>query len=147
MKKSLYICNANTTQCVVKHTNNTAINSVFPCGTSAPRSCVVFAKLIQGVRSLFVHTKQTCYIMRTPNKQATKAKYSNLSQTIILGTLLTAGLLLLINNSLDGVLFIIEKLAGGALMLLANALFYRWKGNDLTEYENEFYYNDGTPIR
>ena len=85
--------------------------------------------------------------MRTNNKQAKKAKYSNLSQTIILGTLLTAGLLLLINNSLDGVLFIIEKIGGCALMLLANALFYRWKGNDLTEYENEFHYNDGTPIR
>lgn len=78
MKKSLYICNANTTQRVVRHTNNTAL-SVFPFGTSATRSCVVFAKLKRGIRSLFVHTKsKTCYNMRTPNKQATKAKNSNL---------------------------------------------------------------------
>lgn len=77
MKKSFYICNANTTQRVVGHTDNTAI-SVFPCGISAPRRCVVFAKLTKEIRSLFVHKRTTCYTMRTPNKQATKAKNSNL---------------------------------------------------------------------
>ena len=76
MKNSLYICNANTTQRVVGHTDNTAI-SVFPCGISAPRRCVVFAKLTKEIRSLFVHKRTTCYTMRTPNKQATTAKNSN----------------------------------------------------------------------
>ena len=80
MKKSLYICNANTTQRVVGHTDNTAI-SVFPCGISAPRRCVVFAKLTKEIRSLFVHTKsKTCYTMRTPNKQAMKAKNSKVTK-------------------------------------------------------------------
>ena len=95
MKKSLYICNANTTQRVVGHTNNTAI-SVFPCGTSASRSCVVFAKLTKEIRSLFVHTKRkTCYTMRTPNKQATKAKNSNLYAPIFKGQALYFGWLLI----------------------------------------------------
>lgn len=97
MKKSLYICNANTTQRVVGHTNNTAI-SVFPCGTSASRSCVVFAKLTKEIRSLFVHTRKTCYTMRTPNKQATKAKNSNLSAIdilVVLGTLCIGTLFLI----------------------------------------------------
>ena len=94
MKKSLYICNANTTLRVVGHTNNTAI-SVFPCGTSASRSCVVFAKLTKEIRSLFVHTRLTCYTMRTPNKQATKAKDSNLYAPIYKGQALYFGWLLI----------------------------------------------------
>lgn len=99
MKKSAYICNANTTQRVVGHTDNTAI-SVFPCGISAPRRCVVFAKLTKEIRSLFVHKRTTCYTMRTPNKQATTAKNSNLSQKtittlIVLGTLVIGTLLLI----------------------------------------------------
>lgn len=99
MKKSAYICNANTTQRVVEHTDNTAI-SVFPCGISAPRRCVVFAKLTKEIRSLFVLTRKTCYTMRTPNKQAIQAKNSNLSQKkittlIVLGTLVISTLLLI----------------------------------------------------
>lgn len=58
------------------HTKNTALG-VFSGVTSVIR-CGLFAKHIQGVRSLFVHTRKTCYTMRTTNKQATKAKNSNL---------------------------------------------------------------------
>ena len=76
MKKSLYICNANNSEMGNLHTKNTALG-VFSGVTSVIR-CGLFAKHIQGVRSLFVHTRKTCYTMRTTNKQATKAKNSNL---------------------------------------------------------------------
>lgn len=76
MEKSLYICNANNSEMGNLHTKNTALG-VFSGVTSVIR-CGLFAKHIQGVRSLFVHTRKTCYTMRTTNKQATKAKNSNL---------------------------------------------------------------------
>lgn len=98
MKKSLYICNANNSETGNLHTKNTAL-SVFSGVTSVIR-CGLFAKHIQGVRSLFVHTRKTCYIMRTTNKQAMKAKNSNLyARTIdtllVLGTIVFGTLLYL----------------------------------------------------
>lgn len=94
MKKSLYICNATNLECEVYTYRNTAL-SVSSCCTSAPRSRGFVAKLFKGVRSLFVHTKRkTCSTMRQTDKQATKAKNSNLyapiwkSQAIYFGWLL-----------------------------------------------------------
>ena len=78
MEKSLYICNATNLECEVYTYRNTAL-SVSSCCTSAPRSRGFVAKLFKGVRSLFVHTKRkTCSTMRQTDKQATKAKNSNL---------------------------------------------------------------------
>lgn len=98
MKKSLYICNANNSEMGNLHTKNTALG-VFSGVTSVIR-CGLFAKHIQGVRSLFVHTRKTCYTMRTTNKQAMKAKNSTLSARtinilIVLGTLVIGTLLLI----------------------------------------------------
>lgn len=142
MKKSLYICNANTTLRVVEHTDNTAI-SVFPCGTSAPRSCVVFAKLTKEIRSLFVHTKsKTCYTMRTPNKQATQAKNSNLLRDSIIYALAGVGLPLLIAEADSTAILILSKVVGAMCLLLASGLFYGRNGNDMSKFENEIYHND-----
>lgn len=93
MEKSLYICNANNSEMGNLHTKNTALG-VFSGVTSVIR-CGLFAKHIQGVRSLFVHTRKTCYTMRTTNKQATKAKNSNLYAPIFKGQALYFGWLLI----------------------------------------------------
>ena len=93
MKKSLYICNANNSEMGNLHTKNTALG-VFSGVTSVIR-CGLFAKHIQGVRSLFVHTRKTCYTMRTTNKQATKANNSNLYAPIFKGQALYFGWLLI----------------------------------------------------
>lgn len=78
MKKSLYICNATNPAMGNTHTINTAKYSVFSGVTSVIR-CGFVAKLIQGVRSLFVHTNAKLVTqMRQTDKQATKAKNSNL---------------------------------------------------------------------
>lgn len=78
MKKSLYICNATNPAMGNTHTTNTAKYSVFSGVTSVIR-CGFVAKLIQGVRSLFVHTNAKLVTqMRQTDKQATKAKNSNL---------------------------------------------------------------------
>lgn len=93
MKKSLYICNATNPAMGNTHTTNTAKYSVFSGVTSVIR-CGFVAKLIQGVRSLFVHTNAKLVTqMRQTDKQATKAKNSNLyARTInilvVLGTIL-----------------------------------------------------------
>lgn len=76
MENNLYICNANNSEMGNLHTTNTAKYSVFSGVTSVIR-CGLFAKHIQGVRSLFVHTRKTCYTMRTTNKQARMVKHSN----------------------------------------------------------------------
>lgn len=136
MKKSLYICNANNSGTGNLHTKNTAL-SVFSGVTSVIR-CGLFAKHIQGVRSLFVHTRKTCYTMRTTNKQAMKVKYSNLFRNIILGTIITVSIFLLINDYFDGWAFSLEKAIGAALLYLGGKLYYRWYGYDLSEYRNEF---------
>lgn len=85
--------------------------------------------------------------MPNNNKQAKWAKYSNLFRNIILGTIITVSFLLLINEYFDGWAFLLEKAIGAILLYLGGNLFYRWIGNDLSEYRNEFIYNDGTPIR
>lgn len=78
MEKSLYICNATNPAMGNTHTTNTAKYSVFSGVTSVIR-CGFVAKLIQGVRSLFVHTNAKLVTqMRQTDKQATKAKDSNL---------------------------------------------------------------------
>lgn len=85
--------------------------------------------------------------MPNNNKQAKWAKYSNLSQDIAIATLEAVALPLLIADTESFAILLLTKLVGGALLLLSAYLFYRWKGNDLSEYRNEFFYNDGTPIR
>jgi hypothetical protein len=100
MKKSLYICNATNPAMGNTHTTNTAKYSVFSGVTSVIR-CGFVAKLIQGVRSLFVHTNAKLVTqMRQTDKQATKAKNSNLSANTIdilvaLGAIITATLLII----------------------------------------------------
>lgn len=71
-----YICNANNSEMGNLHTTNTAKYSVFSGVTSVIR-CGLFAKHSQGVRSLFVNTRKTCYTMRTTNKQARMVKNSS----------------------------------------------------------------------
>lgn len=119
MKKSLYICNANNSEMGNLHTKNTALG-VFSGVTSVIR-CGLFAKHIQGVRSLFVHTRKTCYTMRTTNKQATKAKNSNLSaiDIVIVSSTIVISILLLIFA--PSVLMAIAKFIG-CLALVAMAV-------------------------
>lgn len=138
MKKGLYICDANNSNKENIHTKNTAL-SVFSGVTSVLR-CGLFAKHIQGVRSLFVYTRKTCYTMRTTNKQATQAKNSNLAQvvkTTIVGTLGALSLPLIVNGS-D---WVIINIAGIALLALAGYLYHRWNV-DTKDYSNEYYRND-----
>ena len=100
MKKSLYICNATNPAMGNTHTTNTAKYSVFSGVTSVIR-CGFVAKLIQGVRSLFVHTNAKLVTqMRQTDKQATKAKNSNLYAHITdilvaLSAIVTGSLLLI----------------------------------------------------
>lgn len=79
--------------------------------------------------------------MRTINKQATKAKNSNLSQkiyTCIIGTLVAVSLPLLIADADSTAILLLTKVAGIALLALASTLHNRWYGNNLSEYSNEF---------
>ena len=131
MKKSLYICNANNSNKENIHTKNTAL-SVFSGVTSVLR-CGLFAKHIQGVRSLFVHTRKTCYTMRTTNKQAMKAKNSNLYARTInilvaLATITISALLLIFAPTVAEA---IAKVCGLIIVfaLLAGTLLYAitWK--------------------
>lgn len=94
MKKSLYICNAKQLDRVTRHTYDLAYSLV-----SKGNSFGCLATKIQGVRSLFVHTKLVRQ-MPNNNKQATQAKNSNLSQKtiitlIVLGTLCIGTLFLI----------------------------------------------------
>lgn len=78
MRNNLYICNAKQQQDLLGTHTNIAY-CVSSCGTSAPSSRGCLATISRRVRSLFVHTKRkTCFTMPNNNKQATKAKNSNL---------------------------------------------------------------------
>lgn len=76
--------------------------------------------------------------MPNNNKQATKAKNSNLLRTIILGSLVAVSLPLLIADADSTAILLLTKVAGIALLALASTLHNRWYGNDLSEYSNEF---------
>lgn len=93
MKKSLYICNATNLESEGNTYRNTAYCVSSRC-TSAPRSRGFVAKLGR-VRSLFVNTRKTCSTMLQTNKQATKAKNSNLYAPIFKGQALYFGWLLI----------------------------------------------------
>lgn len=140
MKKSLYICNATNPAMGNTHTTNTAKYSVFSGVTSVIR-CGFVAKLIQGVRSLFVHTNAKLVTqMRQTDKQATQAKNSNLAQifrTALVGTLGALSLPLIVNGS-D---WVIINIAGIASLALAGYLYHRWNV-DTKNYTNEYYHND-----
>lgn len=132
MKKSLYICNANNSEMGNLHTKNTALG-VFSGVTSVIR-CGLFAKHIQGVRSLFVHTRKTCYTMRTTNKQATKANNSNLSAidiVIVISTIVISILLLIFAPS---VLMAIAKFIG-VCVLVALAVIPMLHAIHILKYE------------
>lgn len=100
MRNILYICDAKQQQDLLGIHTNIAY-CVSSCGTSAPSSRGCLATISRRVRSLFVHTKRkTCFTMPNNNKQATKAKNSNLyARTIdilvVLGTLCIGTLLLI----------------------------------------------------
>lgn len=141
MKKSLYICNANNSEKGNLHTKNTAL-SVFSGVTSVIR-CGLFAKHIQGVRSLFVHTRKTCYTMRTTNKQATKAKNSNLSARtiyilLVLATLCIGTLLLIFAPD---ILMVIGKFLG-CVALVSMAVVPMLYPLIYKPYESNKYYRD-----
>lgn len=118
MKKSLYICNATNPAMGNTHTTNTAKYSVFSGVTSVIR-CGFVAKLIQGVRSLFVHTNAKLVTqMRQTDKQATKANNSNLYAHITDILVALSGSLLLIYA--PDILMVIGKfLACVALVAMA----------------------------
>lgn len=133
MKKSLYICNATNPAMGNTHTTNTAKYSVFSGVTSVIR-CGFVAKLIQGVRSLFVHTNAKLVTqMRQTDKQATKAKNSNLyahiTDILVALSAIVIGSLLLIYA--PDILMIIGKfLACVALvaMVVVPAIYaFTWK--------------------
>lgn len=87
MKKSLYICNATNPkglQTYYKYDFKRILWS-----TSVTRW--VCRKTIQGVRSLFVHNAQLVRQMRQTNKQAMKAKNSNLYAPIWKGQAIYSG--------------------------------------------------------
>lgn len=100
MRNKCYICNATNLQSEAIHTEVSQFG-VSSCVTNASRKGGFVAKLIRGIRSLFVHTKRkTCYTMLQTNKQATQAKNSNLSQKtittlIVLGAIVLCTLLLI----------------------------------------------------
>lgn len=91
MRNNLYICNAKQQQDLLGTHTNIAY-CVSSCGTSAPSSRGCLATISRRVRSLFVHTKRkTCFTMPNNNKQAMKAKNSNLSaRTITIVAIATA---------------------------------------------------------
>lgn len=133
MKKSLYICNATNPAMGNTHTTNTAKYSVFSGVTSVIR-CGFVAKLIQGVRSLFVHTNAKLVTqMRQTDKQATKAKNSNLyahiTDILVALSAIVIGSLLLIYAP-DILMAIGKFLAGVALvaMVVVPAIYaFTWK--------------------
>lgn len=138
MRNNLYICSAKQQRDLLGTHTNIAY-CVSSCGTSAPSSRGCLATISRRVRSLFVHTKRkTCFTMPNNNKQATKAKYSNLFRNIILGTIITVSFFLLYNEYFDGWAFLLEKAIGAILLYLGGKLFYRWNGYDLSMYRNEF---------
>lgn len=95
MRNNLYICNAKQQQDLLGTHTNIAY-CVSSCGTSAPSSRGCLATISRRVRSLFVHTKRkTCFTMPNNNKQATKAKNSNLYAPIFKGQALYFGWLLI----------------------------------------------------
>lgn len=134
MKKSLYICNATNPAMGNTHTTNTAKYSVFSGVTSVIR-CGFVAKLIQGVRSLFVHTNAKLVTqMRQTDKQATTAKHSNRSAidiVIVISTIVISILLLIFAPS---VLMAIAKFIG-VCVLVALAVIPMLHAIHILKYE------------
>lgn len=131
MKKSLYICNATNLESEGNTYRNTAYCVSSRC-TSAPRSRGFVAKLGR-VRSLFVNTRKTCSTMLQTNKQATKAKNSNLyahiTDILVALSAIVIGSLLLIYAP-DILMAIGKFLAGVALvaMVVVPAIYaFTWK--------------------
>lgn len=133
MERNAYICNATNPAMGNTHTTNTAKYSVFSGVTSVIR-CGFVAKLIQGVRSLFVHTNAKLVTqMRQTDKQATKAKNSNLyahiTDTLVALSAIVIGSLLLIYAP-DILMAIGKLLACVALvaMVVVPAIYaFTWK--------------------
>ena len=98
---------------------------------------VVWRQIQRGY-ALFLYNAKLVRQMPNNNKQAMKAKYSNLFRNIILGTIITVSFLLLINEYFDGWAFLLEKAIGAILLYLGGKLFYHWYGYDLDVYRNEF---------
>lgn len=140
MINKCYICNATNLQSEAKHTEVSQFG-VSSCVTNASRKGGFVAKLIRGIRSLFVHTKRkTCYTMLQTNKQATKAKNSNLSHkfyTIVIGTLSAVAFPLLIAEADSTAILLLTKVAGVVCLLLANRLFR--KIDNPNDYKEEYY--------
>lgn len=133
MRNNLYICNAKQQQDLLGTHTNIAY-CVSSCGTSAPSSRGCLATISRRVRSLFVHTKRkTCFTMPNNNKQATKAKNSNLyahiTDILVALSAIVIGLLLLIYA--PDILMVIGKfLACVALvaMVVVPAIYaFTWK--------------------
>ena len=80
--------------------------------------------------------------MRTTNKQATKAKNSNLLRDSIIYALAGVGLPLLIAEADSNAILILSKVVGASCLLLASGLFYGRNGNDMSKFKNEIYHND-----
>ena len=121
MKKSLYICNANNSNSRVY-----PIQDYDRIGVSSVSRIALlyglFAKLKRRVRSLFVHTAKLVRQMRTIDKQALKAKNSNLYARkidflIAFGTLIISTLLLL--YAPDILMYIAKFLGCVALVAMA----------------------------
>lgn len=133
MRNNLYICNAKQQQDLLGTHTNIAY-CVSSCGTSAPSSRGCLATISRRVRSLFVHTKRkTCFTMPNNNKQATKAKNSNLyahiTDILVALSAIVIGSLLLIYA--PDILMVIGKfLASVALvaMVVVPAIYaFTWK--------------------
>lgn len=133
MRNNLYICNAKQQQDLLGTHTNIAY-CVSSCGTSAPSSRGCLATISRRVRSLFVHTKRkTCFTMPNNNKQATKAKNSNLyahiTDILVALSAIVIGSLLLIYAP-DILMAIGKFLAGVALvaMVVVPAIYaFTWK--------------------
>ena len=98
---------------------------------------VVWRQIQRGY-ALFLYNAKLVRQMPNNNKQATKAKNSNLLRTITLGSLVAVSLPLLIADADSTAILLLTKVAGIALLALASTLYNRWYGNDFTEYSNEF---------
>lgn len=139
MRNNLYICNAKQQHDVLGTHTNIAY-CVSSCGTSAPSSRGCLATISRRVRSLFVHTKRkTCFTMPNNNKQANKAKNSNLSRsfyTITTATLVAIALPLLIADADSTAILLLTKIVGVAFLGLAAHLAQKWHITD-EDYSNE----------
>lgn len=140
MRNKCYICNAKQLNRVTRHTYSNTYNLAYSL-VSKGNSFGCFAKLIRGIRSLFVHNAKLVRQMQNNNKQATKAKYSNLSHklnNIFIGTLVAVSFVLLIADADTFGVLLLTKIAGGGLLLLSQYLFNK-ADNNPNEYENEYF--------